>query len=142
MLILKSVELLITIVPKAPTWRASCRCLTIDSLPRGYLGQLFGLRRMLELNGERRDSQFILVRALDRDRVITLRPVGVSLCVGPRNAWWATAVGPRTTARPMLLKNDKLPLGDQLKKGICVEYAVTVTGHGCNCNLYQTMPYK
>jgi hypothetical protein len=58
------------------------RCLTIDSLPRGYSGQLFGLRRMLELDGERRDSRFILVRALDRDRVITLRPVGVSLCVG------------------------------------------------------------
>ena len=29
-----------------------------------------------------RDSQFILVQALDRDRVIALRPVGVSLCVG------------------------------------------------------------
>jgi hypothetical protein len=58
------------------------RCLTIDSLPRGYSGQLFGLRCMLELDGERRDSRFILVRALDRDRVITLRPVGVSLCVG------------------------------------------------------------
>jgi hypothetical protein len=37
---------------------------------------------MLELNGEHRDSRFILVRALDRDRVIILRPVGVSLCVG------------------------------------------------------------
>jgi hypothetical protein len=36
---------------------------------------------MLELNGERIDSRFILVRALDHDRVITLRPVGVSLCV-------------------------------------------------------------
>jgi hypothetical protein len=34
------------------------------------------------LDGERRDSQFILGRALDRDRVITLRSVGVSLCVG------------------------------------------------------------
>jgi hypothetical protein len=42
---------------------------------------LFGLRRVLELDGERRDSRFILVRALDRDRVIALRPVGVSLCV-------------------------------------------------------------
>ena len=29
-----------------------------------------------------RGSQFILVQALDRDRVATLRPVGVSLCVG------------------------------------------------------------
>jgi hypothetical protein len=37
---------------------------------------------MLELDGERRDSRFILVRGLDRDRVITLCPVGVSLCVG------------------------------------------------------------
>jgi hypothetical protein len=34
---------------------------------------------MLELDGERRDNRFILVRALDRDRVIALRPVGVSL---------------------------------------------------------------
>jgi hypothetical protein len=78
----KSVELLIAIVPQAPTWRASCRCLTNDSLRREYSGQLFGLRRMLELNDKLRDSRFILVRALDRDRVITLRPVGVSLCVG------------------------------------------------------------
>ena len=29
-----------------------------------------------------RDSRFILVWALDRDRVIALRPVGVSLYVG------------------------------------------------------------
>jgi hypothetical protein len=36
---------------------------------------------VLELDGERRDSRFILVRALDRDRVTALRPVGVSLCV-------------------------------------------------------------
>jgi hypothetical protein len=34
---------------------------------------------VLELGGERRDSRFILVRALDRDRVIALRPVGVSI---------------------------------------------------------------
>jgi hypothetical protein len=34
---------------------------------------------MLELNGEHRDIQFILVRALDRDRVIALRLVGISL---------------------------------------------------------------
>jgi hypothetical protein len=53
--------------------------LTIDSLSRGYQGQLFGLRHVLELNGECRDSRFILIRALDHDRVITLRPVGVSL---------------------------------------------------------------
>jgi hypothetical protein len=78
----KSIELLIAIAPQAPTWHASCHCLTTDSLPWGYLGQLFGLQRMLELDGERRDSRFILVRALDRDRVITLRSVGISLCVG------------------------------------------------------------
>jgi hypothetical protein len=37
---------------------------------------------VLELNGERRDSRFILVCALEHDRVITLRLVGVSFCVG------------------------------------------------------------
>jgi hypothetical protein len=37
---------------------------------------------VLELVGERSDSWFILVWALDRDRVITLHPVGVSLCIG------------------------------------------------------------
>jgi hypothetical protein len=52
----KSIDLLITITPQAPTWHASYRCLTADSLPQGYAGQLFGLRRMLELNGERKDS--------------------------------------------------------------------------------------
>jgi hypothetical protein len=78
----KSVELLIAIAPQTPTWHANYRCLTTDSLPRGYPGQLFRLRCVLELDGERRDSRFILVRALDRDRVITLRPVGVSLCIG------------------------------------------------------------
>jgi hypothetical protein len=57
----------------------SYRCLTTDSLPRGYPGQLFGLRHMLELDGECRDSRFTLVWALNRDRVIALRPVGVSL---------------------------------------------------------------
>ena len=45
-------------------------------------GSLFGLQRMQNLTVNARDSQFILVRALDRDRVIALRPVGVSLCVG------------------------------------------------------------
>jgi hypothetical protein len=33
---------------------------------------------MLELDGEHRDNRFILVWALDRDQVITLRPVSVS----------------------------------------------------------------
>jgi hypothetical protein len=34
---------------------------------------------MLELDGERRDNRFILVQALDHDRVIALRPFSVSL---------------------------------------------------------------
>ena len=37
---------------------------------------------MLESTVNARDSRFILVRALDRDRVTTLCPVGISLCVG------------------------------------------------------------
>jgi hypothetical protein len=78
----KSVELLITVAPKVPTWRANYRSLTTDSLPWGYPGQLFGLRRVLELDGERRNNRFILVRALDHDRVITLGPVSVRPCVG------------------------------------------------------------
>ena len=47
----------------------------------GTQGSLFGLRRMQNSTVNARDSRFILVRALDRDRVIALRPVGVSLCV-------------------------------------------------------------
>ena len=31
--------------------RGSCRCFTTDSLPRGYPGQLFGLRRIAEFGG-------------------------------------------------------------------------------------------
>ena len=42
---------------------------------------MFGLQRMWNSMVNARDSQFILVQALDRDRVIALRPVGVSLCV-------------------------------------------------------------
>jgi hypothetical protein len=72
-------ELLIMIAPKAPTWRASYRCLATDSLPQGYSGQLFILQCMLELGGKHRDSGFILVQALDRDRVIALCPVGINL---------------------------------------------------------------
>jgi hypothetical protein len=34
---------------------------------------------MLELDGKRGDNRFILVWALDRDRIITLCPVGISL---------------------------------------------------------------
>jgi hypothetical protein len=56
MMLSKSIELLIVIAPQAPTWHASCQCLTTDSLPWGYPGQLFGLQCMLELYDERRDS--------------------------------------------------------------------------------------
>ena len=45
-------------------------------------GSLFGLQRMQNSTVNARDSRFILVWTLDRDRVIALRPVGVSLCVG------------------------------------------------------------
>ena len=48
----------------------------------GTRGSMFGLRRMQNSMVNARDSRFILVRALDCDRVIALRPVGVSLCVG------------------------------------------------------------
>jgi hypothetical protein len=41
---------------ESPYLVRSCRCLTTDSLTRGYPGQLFGLRYVLELDGERRDS--------------------------------------------------------------------------------------
>jgi hypothetical protein len=37
---------------------------------------------MLELDGEHRDSGFILVWALDHDRVIALHLVDISLCIG------------------------------------------------------------
>ena len=78
----RSVELSDAKSPKAPTWRASCRCLTTDSLPRGYPRQYVRLQCMRNSTVNARDSRFILVWALDRDRVIALRPVGVSLCVG------------------------------------------------------------
>ena len=48
----------------------------------GTRGSLFGLQRMQNSTVNARDSRFILVRALDRDRVIALHPVGISLCVG------------------------------------------------------------
>ena len=48
----------------------------------GTRGSLFGLQRMQNSIVNVRDSRFILVRTLDRDRVIALCPVGVSLCVG------------------------------------------------------------
>ena len=36
--------------------RGSCRCFTTDSLPRGYPGQLFGLRRIAEFGGLRKET--------------------------------------------------------------------------------------
>ena len=48
----------------------------------GIQGSMFGLRRILNSTVNARDSRFILVRALDCDRVIALRPVGVIICVG------------------------------------------------------------
>ena len=45
-------------------------------------GSIFRLQRMRNSTVNVRDSRFILVRALDRDRVIALRPLDVSLCVG------------------------------------------------------------
>jgi hypothetical protein len=73
------VELFDVNLLKAPTWRGSCRCFTTDSLSWGYLGQLFRLWLVRNSMMNARDSKFILVQALDRDRVIALRPVGVSL---------------------------------------------------------------
>ena len=43
---------------------------------------MFGLHRMQNSMVNARDSRFILDQTLDRDRVIALRSVGVSLCVG------------------------------------------------------------
>ena len=47
----------------------------------GTRGSMFGLQHMQNSTVNVRDSRFILVRALDRDRVIALRPVGVSLAL-------------------------------------------------------------
>ena len=77
----RSVELSDVVSPKAPTWRASCRCFTTDDLPRGTRGSIFGLQCMQNSTVNARDSRFILVQTLDHDRVIALCPVGVSLCV-------------------------------------------------------------
>ena len=52
----------------------ACHGVTQDSM--------FGLQRMRNSTVNARDSRFILVQALDCSRVIALRPVSVSLCVG------------------------------------------------------------
>ena len=40
--------------PRTPTWRASCRCFTTDSLPRGYPGQFVRASAYVELDGKRK----------------------------------------------------------------------------------------
>ena len=81
-MLLRSVELSMQIhrkpLPGAPA---------VDVSPpiachEGTRGSLFRLQRMQNSTVNARDSRFILVRALDHDRVIALRPIGVSLCVG------------------------------------------------------------
>ena len=57
-----------------------CRCFTTDSLPRGYPGQLFGLRRIVELGGYAKRLTIYTGSGPRLGRVIALRPVlGVSL---------------------------------------------------------------
>ena len=68
---------------KTPTWHASCRCFTTDSLPRGSPRQycsgfsVCGTRRLTQ---ETVDLSWFGPSI--NDRVIALRPVGVSLYVG------------------------------------------------------------
>jgi len=50
----RSVELSNAIAPKAPTWRANCRCFTTDSLPRRYSGQFVWALAYAELDGKRK----------------------------------------------------------------------------------------
>ena len=38
-------------VAETPTWRASCRCFTTDSLPRGYPGQYVRASAYAALDG-------------------------------------------------------------------------------------------
>ena len=63
-------------------WRGPVDVSQLIACHEGTQGSLFGLQRMQNSTVNARDNRFILVRALDRDRVIALRPVGVSLCVG------------------------------------------------------------
>ena len=53
----------------------------------GTRGSLFKLQRMQNSTVNARDSRFIMVRALDRDRVIALRPIDVSLYIGLIVQW-------------------------------------------------------
>ena len=51
------------------------RCFTTDSLPRGYPGQLFGLRRITEFGGYAKRLTIYTGSVPRLGRVITLRPV-------------------------------------------------------------------
>ena len=66
---------------KAPTWCASCRCFTTDSLPRGYPGQLFGLRRIAKFGGYAKRLMIYTGSGPRLGRVITLRPVLALACL-------------------------------------------------------------
>ena len=77
----RSIELSDANSPKAPTWRASCRCFTTDSLPRGYPGQLFGLRRIAEFGGYAKRLTIYTGSGPRLGRVITLRPVLALACL-------------------------------------------------------------
>jgi len=39
---------------RTPTWRASCRCFTTDSLPQGYRGSIVRASAYAELDGKRK----------------------------------------------------------------------------------------
>ena len=72
---LRSAELSRKNSSKAPTWCVSCRCFTTDSLPRGYPGQLFGLRRIAKFGGYAKRLTIYTGSGPRLGRVITLRPV-------------------------------------------------------------------
>ena len=78
---LRSAELSRKNSSKAPTWRASCRCFTTDSLPRGYPGQLFGLRRIAEFGGYAKRLTLYTGSGPRLGRVITLHPVLALACL-------------------------------------------------------------
>ena len=40
--------------PRTPTWRASCRCFTPDSLQQGYHGSIVRASAYAELDGKRK----------------------------------------------------------------------------------------
>ena len=57
-----------------------CRCFTTDSLPRGYPGQYVRASVYAELDGLTQETADLSwFRPSIVDRVITLRPVGLSL---------------------------------------------------------------